>query len=66
VKDGISRNVDALALGLFAVQATARQALNGMAVEEVKGRISEETRRIAVARVEAERARETARRARVR
>jgi hypothetical protein len=66
VKDGISRNIDALALGLFTEQATARKALNGMAVEEVKGRISEETRRIAVAREEVERARETARRARIR
>jgi hypothetical protein len=67
VKEGISRNIDALALGLFTVQATARQALNGMAVEEVKGRISEETHRITVAREQAERAaREAARRARVR
>ena len=50
VKEGISRNIDALALGLFTVQAVARQALNGMAVEEVKGRISEETHRITVVR----------------
>ena len=56
VKEGISRNIDALALGLFTVQAVARQALNGMAVEEVKGRISEETHRITVVRESAERA----------
>ncbi len=67
VKERISRNIDALAFGLFTVQATARQALNGMAAEEVKGRISEETHRIAVARQEAERAaHDAARRARVR
>ena len=67
VKEGISRNIDALALGLFTVQAMARQTLNGMAVEEVKGRISEETHRIAVVRKEGERAaREAARGARVR
>jgi hypothetical protein len=65
VKDGISRNIDALARGLFT--ALARQALNGMAVEEVKGRISEETHRIAVVREAAERAaREAARGARAR
>jgi hypothetical protein len=65
VKEGISRNIDALALGLFTVQAVARQALNGMAVEEVKGRISEETHRITVVRESAERAaREAARGAR--
>jgi hypothetical protein len=67
VKEGISRNIDALALGLFTARTMARPALNGMAADEVKGRISEETHRIAVVREEAERAaRETARRARVR
>ena len=67
VKEGISGNIDALALGLFTVQAMAGQTLNGMAVEDVKGRISEETHRIAVVREEAERAaREAARGARVR
>ncbi len=65
VKEGISRNIDALALGLFTVQTVARQTLNGMAVEEVKGRISEETHRITVVRESAERAaREAARGAR--
>ena len=67
VKEGISRNIDALALGLFTAPAMARQALNGMAVEEVKGRISEETHRIAVVREATERAaREAARGARAR
>ena len=56
VKEGISRNIDALALGLFTAPTMARQALNGMAVEDVKGRISEETHRIAVVREATERA----------
>ena len=65
VKETISRSIDAVALGMFTVQASTRLAFNGMQIEEVKNRISEETRRFTVAREEAARAaRESARRAR--
>ena len=64
VREKISGSIDALALSLFTVQTMARPALNGMNFEEVKSRISEETQRFTVAREEAARARESARRAR--
>jgi hypothetical protein len=67
VREKISGSIDALALSLFTVQASARPALNGMNFEEVRSRISEETQRFTAAREEAARAaRESARRARVR
>ena len=65
VKEMISRSIDAVALGMFTVQASRRLAFNGTQIEEVKNRINEETRRFTAAREEVARAaRESARRAR--
>ena len=56
VKETIARSIDAVALGMFTVQANTRLAFNAMQTEEVKKRISEETRRFTVVREEVARA----------